>query len=700
MNPSAANQISLDNALVAPEARLKIRECNRRIKITKPQREATYQVTLDTLKLSPCYPAFLITTRVPEIYMHQFWNTVTKVQDSSSYQFKLDNKRFKVNAEVFRDILQICPKLPDKPFDIPPSTDEEIVSFVYELGYTEILKLYLNWSLITCINPGEHLQLSSIGAFSGKPLDLITLGCQELKFCRGCITARMLILLNSSGKTLHSRSIITSQREPCPILYSQRSSSITSSHKTSTLKYVSKTEEHQVYGALIPKEMINEDILNSTAYQTYYAYASGAKEPKKARKSKIKGSKSSSSSKSTSRSQHKSSGKSAYAEEPSHTVDDSKVKQNQEFNTGNNDEQPDDEAAPEFDWYKKTEQPSTPDPDWNKRQHVDFRLPQNWISDAARAKKSPTSFDELMDTPIDFFAFVMNRINITNPTQNFLVGPAFNLLKGTCKSRTELEYHFEECFKATTERLDWHNPEGKQYPFDLCKPPPLIPNHQGLHVIPFDYFINNDLEYLKGGSLSRKYSTSVTKTKAVTYEVQWIEDMVPNLWSPVKVVYDKHAYWGTSNWGPKRQQFYGFASNRTSTKDVYSRKRIIVVTSLKIMKWPNLKKRTAFTAYSDPQGVIYMDQNNRNRLIRTDELHKFSDGTLNYVRTALYDITLGIRMEYMPKNKWSRLDKRRARVMIQDIDKQLRDERLIRSLEKFVGVREYGEDLRLLERTI
>ncbi|GKB62165.1 hypothetical protein Tco_0918351 [Tanacetum coccineum] len=53
-----------------------------------------------------------------------------------------------------------------------------------------------------------------------------------------------------------------------------------------TLKYVSKTEEHQVYGAVIPKEMINEDILNSTTYKTYYAYASGAKEPKKARKFK------------------------------------------------------------------------------------------------------------------------------------------------------------------------------------------------------------------------------------------------------------------------------------------------------------------------------------------------------------------------------------------------------------------------------
>ncbi|GKB56712.1 hypothetical protein Tco_0912898 [Tanacetum coccineum] len=57
--------------------------------------------------------------------------------------------------------------------------------------------------------------------------------------------------------------------------------------------------------------------------------------------------------------------------------------------------------------------------------------------------------------------------------------------------------------------------------------------------------------------------------------------------------------------------------------------------------------------------------------MRTNELHKYSDGTLNDVRTILDDIALGIRMEYLPKRKWSELDKRRAHVMIQDIDKQL-----------------------------
>ncbi|GJS53548.1 hypothetical protein Tco_0626910 [Tanacetum coccineum] len=155
-------------------------------------------------------------------------------------------------------------------------------------------------------------------------------------------------------------------------------------------------------------------------------------------------------------------------EEPSHTVDESGVQKNQEFDTGNNDEQPNDEAAPKNDYV------------------------------TAHTEKRPTSFDEFMDTRIDFSAFVMKRINITNLTQELLVGPAFNLLKGTYKSLTELECHFEECSRATTERLDWHNPEGRPYLFDLYNPLPLVPDHRGRQVIPQDYFINNDLEYLKG----------------------------------------------------------------------------------------------------------------------------------------------------------------------------------------------------------
>ncbi|GJU86907.1 hypothetical protein Tco_1294453 [Tanacetum coccineum] len=46
-------------------------------------------------------------------------------------------------------------------------------------------------------------------------------------------------------------------------------------------------------------------------------------------------------------------------------------------------------------------------------------------------------------------------------------------VKGTCTSNIELEYNFQECFNALADKLDWNNPEGDRYPFDLSKPLPL-----------------------------------------------------------------------------------------------------------------------------------------------------------------------------------------------------------------------------------
>ncbi|GJZ51606.1 hypothetical protein Tco_0606121 [Tanacetum coccineum] len=152
------------------------------------------------------------------------------------------------------------------------------------------------------------------------------------------------------------------------------------------------------------------------------------------------------------------------------------------------------------------------------------------------------SFNELMDTPLDFSAFVLNRLKVDTLTLELLAGLTFELMNGSCKSLVELEYFLEEIYKATTDQLDWNNPKGQQYPHDLRKPLPLIPNSRGRRVIPFDHFINNDLAYLSGGVSSQTYATSVTKTKAANYGyIKWIEDLVPNsIWNPVPIIYDKH----------------------------------------------------------------------------------------------------------------------------------------------------------------
>nr|GEX58129.1 ribonuclease H-like domain-containing protein [Tanacetum cinerariifolium] len=76
----------------------------------------------------------------------------------------------------------------------------------------------------------------------------------------------------------------------------------------------------------------------------------------------------------------------------------------------------------------------------------------------------------------------------------------------------------------------------------------------------------------------------------------------------------------------------------------------------------HLHDRTAYASHSDPHGIIYLDQSKRKLAMRTDELYKFSDGTLNDVLMALYDIDARLRMDYLPMWKWSQLDRKRARM--------------------------------------
>ncbi|GJU92615.1 hypothetical protein Tco_1317371 [Tanacetum coccineum] len=105
INPVAAKQVALDNALVPPEKRLKIEKCNARIEFNKPQREEIYQ------------------------------NTIQKTKDTDAYQFKLDKKKSRIDTEVFCEILRICLILPNQEFVEPPFEDE-LVPFIQELGYS------------------------------------------------------------------------------------------------------------------------------------------------------------------------------------------------------------------------------------------------------------------------------------------------------------------------------------------------------------------------------------------------------------------------------------------------------------------------------------------------------------------------------------------------------------------------------------
>ncbi|GJW53248.1 hypothetical protein Tco_0097333 [Tanacetum coccineum] len=66
--------------------------------------------------------------------MQQFWHIVTKIKESTFYEFRLANKKCQFDVEVFLKALDTCPRVQGKEFIEPPS-EEELLTFLIGLGY-------------------------------------------------------------------------------------------------------------------------------------------------------------------------------------------------------------------------------------------------------------------------------------------------------------------------------------------------------------------------------------------------------------------------------------------------------------------------------------------------------------------------------------------------------------------------------------
>ncbi|GJR94367.1 hypothetical protein Tco_0266541 [Tanacetum coccineum] len=219
-----AQQTKLDLELVRKEKRLDIGKCNERLNPGKIQREPTFQVVLDALALTPGYFTFLITADVLEVYMHQFWDFV--YMHDTFCRFKIDKrKRFKLTLEVFRDIFKIYPRVQGQDFDALP-TDEEIVSFLRDLGHTR-----------------------KIHSLNDVVVDQMHQPWRTFKQDRDAHTSKDDYLIN-------------------------------------TLRFVSTREETQIYGAILPESLTSLDMKETKAYKTYLVFATRATPPKKVRKFK------------------------------------------------------------------------------------------------------------------------------------------------------------------------------------------------------------------------------------------------------------------------------------------------------------------------------------------------------------------------------------------------------------------------------
>ncbi|GJV01508.1 hypothetical protein Tco_1335077 [Tanacetum coccineum] len=246
MNTTQAQQKALDDALVAPADRLEFGKCNMRLKTDIKPKEATFQVVLDALALTPFYRAFLITADVPAIYI---------------------------------DILHFCLKIPRQVFE-NLLLEQDILSFIRDLRHTREITYLTDVNVDYLHQPWRAFATVINKCLSGKETGMDKICLSQLLFQIQNKDAK------KTNKMLYPRftKIIIDYFMSKDQFISRRNEIFWHTARDDTMftsmRCISRHKDTQVYGTILPIESTNQAMLESKAYQTYYAFASGVKAPK------------------------------------------------------------------------------------------------------------------------------------------------------------------------------------------------------------------------------------------------------------------------------------------------------------------------------------------------------------------------------------------------------------------------------------
>ncbi|GJT44223.1 hypothetical protein Tco_0952938 [Tanacetum coccineum] len=222
MSSITTQQAKLDLELFPKEKRLEIGKCNGRLNPGKIQREPIFQVVLDSHALTPCYFVFLIIADVPE----------------------------------------------GQDFDALP-TDEEIVSFLRELGHTGEINS-LNDVVV------DHQPWRTFAALINRSLSGKTIGLDKLrlspehksfgidnkaykkqeKMYYPRFTKVIIHYFLTQDKTVSWRNKIR--------MHTSRDD-----YLIKTLIFVFAKEATQIYGAILPESLTSPEMKETKAYKTY-----------------------------------------------------------------------------------------------------------------------------------------------------------------------------------------------------------------------------------------------------------------------------------------------------------------------------------------------------------------------------------------------------------------------------------------------
>nr|GEV52627.1 hypothetical protein [Tanacetum cinerariifolium] len=239
MDMTIDQQVALDEALVSHASRLRIGKSNFYLRSDITSNESTLQLVYDVLRLTPFYKAFLVTADVPEIYMQEFWTTTTV--HHHSIRFKIYNRK------------------------------QEILAFLRFLGHSgEIRKL-------TDVNINNlHQPWRSFAAVISKCLSGKSIGYNSLRLSQAQILWGMY-----HKKNVDFAYLLWEDFDPSiPRRNKANWHHVRDDQMFTTIKLVSRHQNTQQFGVMLPVELTNEGIRNSEAYKEYYVVASGAAPPK------------------------------------------------------------------------------------------------------------------------------------------------------------------------------------------------------------------------------------------------------------------------------------------------------------------------------------------------------------------------------------------------------------------------------------
>nr|GEV95014.1 retrovirus-related Pol polyprotein from transposon TNT 1-94 [Tanacetum cinerariifolium] len=247
---------------------------------------------------------------------------------------------------------------------------------------------------------------------------------------------------------------------------------------------------------------------------------------------------------------------------------------------------------------------------------------------------------------------------------------------------------------------------------NVSKPLPLggPPGHV---TIQSNFFFNKDLEYLRYGSKVSRPALSISKMKAAYYPDVGLEQMVPNqIWIEKECKYDIVAIAVRTYMRilsvVRIEVFsmYGHLVIQQRVEDFQlGIERYQTQLNLTKPRWDTtgFEYKNDYTVIDSPRAVTFWDRYEVKMIMHFNEIHKFSDGTLQQINEALdYRIkefkinrmNPGLNTRFL-----TRKDVDRSKAFMFSIQKRLKTRMIFRNLESFVGGRVRDGDYRLLKRT-